>query len=243
MRDAVAVWRDWASRPDAVVLDGFHAVKHALRFDAEVGVVVCADREAALALAGALAPELVARLAAELVVLPPDALRELTTHPTAVAAIAVRPEAAEIPRTAPVVALDRPRQAGNVGAAIRVAAGLGAAAVLTSGTLDPWHPTVLRGSAGLHFALPVRQVASLDGVAGPLLAFDAGGTDLRTATIPDDALLVFGSERSGVSDELRARADRVLRLPMRPGVSSYNLATSVAMALYHWACHRAAGSG
>lgn len=53
-------------------------------------------------------------------------------------------------------------------------------------------------------------------------------------TLPDDALLAFGSERHGLSAELRARADTLLALPMRPQVSSYNLATSVAMALFHW---------
>lgn len=52
--------------------------------------------------------------------------------------------------------------------------------------------------------------------------------------LPDEALLAFGSERSGLSPELRARADRLVALPMRPQVSSYNLATSVGMALFHW---------
>jgi tRNA G18 (ribose-2'-O)-methylase SpoU len=65
-------------------------------------------------------------------------------------------------------------------------------------------------------------------------ALDAEGEDLRGVRLPDDAVLAFGSERSGLTPELRARADRLLSLPMRPQVSSYNLATSVAMALYHW---------
>src|SRR5690606_19250193 len=63
---------------------------------------------------------------------------------------------------------------------------------------------------------------------------DPEGQDIRGIELPDDALLAFGSERSGLSPELRARADHLVALPMRPQVSSYNLATSVAMALYHW---------
>lgn len=47
--------------------------------------------------------------------------------------------------------------------------------------------------------------------------------------------MVFGSERHGVSAALRDRADALVSLPMRAQVSSYNLATSVGMALYHWA--------
>jgi tRNA G18 (ribose-2'-O)-methylase SpoU len=61
---------------------------------------------------------------------------------------------------------------------------------------------------------------------------DAGGDP--AAALPSDAVLVVGSERSGVGAELRGRADLVLALPMRPGVSSLNLATATAAALYRW---------
>ncbi|BFO13671.1 hypothetical protein SHKM778_00590 [Streptomyces sp. KM77-8] len=69
---------------------------------------------------------------------------------------------------------------------------------------------------------------------GPVFALDPEGEDIRSLKLPDDALLAFGSERSGLSAELRARADHLVALPMRPQVSSYNLATSAAMTLYHW---------
>ncbi|MEU3194404.1 TrmH family RNA methyltransferase, partial [Streptomyces sp. NPDC006992] len=100
--------------------------------------------------------------------------------------------------------------------------------------LDPWHPAAVRAGAGLHFATQVarRQVTELPD--GPLFAFDPEGADLRSVAVPDGAMLAFGSERHGLSAGMRARADRLVALPMRPQVSSYNLATSVAMALYHW---------
>jgi tRNA G18 (ribose-2'-O)-methylase SpoU len=69
-------------------------------------------------------------------------------------------------------------------------------------------------------------------VAGPLLVLDADGDELQS--LRDDSVLVVGSERAGVGDGLRARADAVVRLPMRPGVSSLNLATATAAALYLW---------
>jgi TrmH family RNA methyltransferase len=71
-----------------------------------------------------------------------------------------------------------------------------------------------------------------DEVTGPLVVLDADGDPF--STLPDDAALVVGSERSGVSPELRRGADAVVRLPMREGVSSLNLATAVAAALYAW---------
>ena len=46
------------------------------------------------------------------------------------------------------------------------------------------------------------------------------------------AVLAFGTERHGLSDELLERADARIAIPMRAGVSSLNLATSVAVTLF-----------
>ncbi|MGC5568301.1 TrmH family RNA methyltransferase [Streptomyces sp. FR-108] len=227
----------------AVLLDGFHALKHALRFGAEVPVAVTTDRTAALALADELAPDVRGALDVLLAEVPETAYRALVArpHPTGVAALAVRPSRdanlralARMPRTAPVVVLDQPRNLGNAGAVIRLAAGFGATGVVTTGPLDPWHPTVVRGGAGLHFATAVERLAVEELPSGPVFALDPEGADIRAVKVPDDAVLAFGSERSGLSGELRARTDHLVSLPMRAQVSSYNLATSVAMALFHW---------
>ncbi|MFF8474706.1 TrmH family RNA methyltransferase [Streptomyces sp. NPDC015414] len=241
MTDALARWR--ASAGTAVLLDGFHALKHALRFGAQVPVAVTTDRGAALALAEELAGDVRDALDELLTEVPASAYASLVPrpHPTGVAALAVRPSReahlralARTPRPAPVVVLDNPRNLGNAGAVIRLAAGFGTTGVVTTGTLDPWHPTVVRGGAGLHFATAVERLGADELPAGPLFALDPEGEDIRGVTLPDDAVLAFGSERSGLSPEVRGRADRLLALPMHPQVSSYNLATSVAMTLYHW---------
>ncbi|MFD7133730.1 TrmH family RNA methyltransferase [Streptomyces sp. NPDC059894] len=241
MTDPLALWRRTADA--SVLLDGFHAVKHAVRFGAEIPVAVAVDRRAALALADELAPDVRRTLDGLLTEVPEATYASLVPrpHPTAVAALAVRPSRearlralVRLPRTAPVVVLDEPRNLGNAGAVIRLAAGFGATGVVTTGTLDPWHPTVVRGGAGLHFATAVERLAVDELPPGPVFALDPEGEDLRGVKLPDDAVLAFGSERSGLSAALRARADQLLALPMRPQVSSYNLATSVAMTLYHW---------
>lgn len=221
----------------AVLLEGFHAVKHALRFGAVVHPLITTDLAAAISLAETHAPDLRERFeAATEVDKAAFVLRTGRTHPTGVAGFAEKPNL-PFDRAAPIVLLDNPRNLGNFGAAIRVAAGLDAGGVISTGDVDPWHPNVLRGSAGLHFALPVAKVEDLD-FAGELIAFDADG-DLLSGPIPDNAVLAFGSERHGLSPEVREKASRIVRLPMREKVSSYNLTTSVAMGLYHWAIHRA----
>jgi len=239
--DPVSAWRRLVGT--SVLLDGFHALKHAVRFRAEIPVAVTADRQAALALADDLAPDVRDTLDALLTEVPQAAYEALVPrpHPTAVAALAVRPERAanlrvlaRMPRIAPVVVLDQPRNLGNAGAVIRLAAGFGATGVVMTGTLDPWHPTVVRAGAGLHFATAVERLTVDELPAGPVFALDPEGEDIRALKLPDDAVLAFGSERSGLSGELRARTDHLVSLPMRPQVSSYNLATSVAMTLFHW---------
>ena len=57
------------------------------------------------------------------------------------------------------------------------------------------------------------------------LARDLGERDLT-------ALLVFGTEREGLGGEVLSRADLRVAIPMRPEVSSLNLATAVAVILY-----------
>jgi len=209
-----------------VTLEGLHAVKHALRFAPDcVQSVRVGDLEAARALAGRLAPDVADLLLSRAVVAD-------VAHHTGVEATGLLPKQDRTVlrrRTSPLVLLDHPRSPGNAGAVVRVAAAAGASGVATVGTLDPWHPTVLRGSAGLHYALPVLRVEIGD-LAGPFVLLDAEGDP--DAPLPSDAVLVVGSERSGVGAELRERADLVLALPMRPGVSSLNLATATAAALY-----------
>jgi RNA methyltransferase, TrmH family len=217
--------------PALVVLEGFHAVKHALRFGAELLGAWTADPEELEALRARLAPDVALAPAvvgrAELAAVVPRA------QLVAVARRPPQPGVSEVlaaPGPEPIVLLEDPRHLGNLGACVRVAAAAGAGAVLTTGRQDPWHPDALRGSAGLHFALPVARIHRLQPAGRPLVALDPAGEPLRS--LPARAVLAFGTERDGLSDELLARADARLALPMRAGVSSLNLATAVAIVLY-----------
>src|SRR6201999_3059515 len=95
----------------------------------------------------------------------------------------------------------------------------------------------------LHYALPaVAAVERAPRVEGrPLLALDPEGDVIDPGAIPPRAVLAFGTERHGLSDELLAEADGRIALPMRDGVSSLNLATSVAAVLYTFLLRRPRG--
>lgn len=238
---------------DLAVIEGFHALKHALRFDAEVLEVLCTEPEQLDRLAADLAPDLGGRLRALAHPVEPAIFEQLAPRAarTGVIALAKRPHhdleaILEDPAPAPIVLLEQPRDLGNAGACIRVAAAAQAAAVIVTGRHDPWHPDAIRGAAGLHYALPVlwsegvpsggqRPLAGHDIPAGgkrPLVALDPEGEELDLRELPPRAMLAFGSERQGLSQALLDQAALRVRIPMRSGVSSLNLATSVSAVLF-----------
>ncbi len=259
MQDGSLIARFGRARrdPALAVLEGFHPLKHALRFGASVVEVVCRDVDALDELAARLAPDQAARMHELARAVPGEVFEQLAPLPptTGVISLAERPavDARAVlgsERPGPVVLLEDPRDLGNMGACVRVAAAADAAGVLTTGSHDPWAPDALRGAAGLHYALPVARLERLDelgagGDAGadeagtvpvrrPLLALDPDGEPLVPQELPASAVLAFGTERYGLSDELLARADARVSIPMRGGVSSLNLATSVAAVLFAW---------
>jgi TrmH family RNA methyltransferase len=225
--------------PNLALLEGFHALKHALRFGADVIEAVASEPEELDRLAADLAPDLAGSLAERTAPVDAELLAQLVPHAprTGVVAIARRP-AIDIStvlseqRPAPVVLLEDPRTMGNMGACVRVAAAADAAAVLTTGSNDPWHPEALRGAAGLHFALPVARIESLPERDRPLIAIDPEGRQLGETVLDPRSILAFGTERYGLSEALLERADARLAIPMRAGVSSLNLATTVSAVLF-----------
>jgi TrmH family RNA methyltransferase len=226
------------------VLEGFHPLKHALRFGANVLEAVCCEPAELERVSALLAPDLSERLRALVRVVDPAVFVQLAPFAPASKVMALaeraRVDPAAVladPRPAPLVVLEDPRDLGNTGACVRVAAAAGIAGVFSTGSHDPWHPDALRGAAGLHYALAVARLESLEPIAAgerPLIALDPTGDPLEPAALPERAVLAFGTERYGLSRELMARADAKLGIPMAPGVSSLNIATSVAAVLFAW---------
>ncbi len=226
--------------PSLAVLEGFHPARHALQFGARLEITVTYDRERLLALARRLAPEAVPAI--EVVLHEVDrslfdklSPRSLTSPLLSVAGRPAHDVARALAdRHRPLVLLDGPRDPGNVGAVIRVAAAAGAAGVLVTGQVDPWSPVVLRSATGLQYALPVGSTGLPLATDRPLVAVDAEGDEIDTSVLDPGSVLVVGGERYGISSELRATAQRTVAIPMRAGVSSLNLATAVAAVLFAW---------
>jgi len=229
--------------PAFVLLEGMHALKHAVRFGAHVEVVASPEPEELVRLLARVAPDLALPVAPGAV--EAGTWRALTggrALPSPCLAVARRPtvdRAAMLSRAARLLVLEEPRHPGNTGAVVRVAAAAGLAGVVVVGELDPWAPTVVRAAAGLHFAVDVlhlRDLAELDALLTttdrPLVALDPGGVPIDRADVPPDAVVVLGTERHGLSEALRARVRLLVAIPMQEGVSSLNLATAAAVIAY-----------
>ena len=231
--------------PSLVVIEGFHPLKHAIRFGVELLEVVSPDLQELAELQAEYAPDIGSKITDQAEAVTGEVFGRLgpSKPPTGVMAIARRPAvdlAALLadPAPAPVVLLENPRNLFNIGAAVRAAAAAGAAGVINTGNLDPWKPAALTSGVGLQFALPVARSENLPRCSRPLVAVDLGGESLADFHLPDRALLAFGTERQGLSQELLDVADHRVSIPMENGVSSLNLATSVAVVLYQWKLRR-----
>ncbi len=237
---------------DLVVVEGVHAVKHAWRFGAEFEVVVTADKLALLELVAQIATEAEVGFLAEFVQeISELEFAQLSPHlvRTGVVALVKKPSVVDLSQIAqnekPIVFVQNPRDLGNVGAVMRVSAGFGVACVMVSGTANPWHAEAIRGGAGLQFAQSIAQISDEEMVqfaqkSGRLIiACDGDGENMYEAQIAcqkgrraQNAILVFGTERGGITPEMKAAADQIISIPMQPKVSSLNLATSVSAVLY-----------
>ena len=159
-----------------------------------------------------------------------DALSDTKTS-QGVLALFERPEPGDVfsRRNSIVVALDRVQDPGNVGTIIRLAAAFDASGVaLLPGCADPFAPKAIRASAGAVLSVPIANIApeALDGRA--LFAADGSG---EPADPPArDAVLIFGSEGTGVSPELRKNA-KPIAIRMSRRVESLNVAAAAAILL------------
>ncbi len=238
------LFKEAQDSPSLVFLTGFHAVKHALRFGAEMLCIATSDISKFDRFVKELAPDLI-DLCDSAIDLVTEAqmkqIHENRLHWTEVWAVAKRPsdDVATLlmssDRGAPLVVLEDPKNAGNLGASIRAAAALGASGLVVIGESDPWAPRVVQGASGLNFALPTGRIDRLGEFTGTLVFFDPEGDELHQMIIPKDAIFLFGTERGGITETLKNRDGLKVRIPMRKGVSSLNLATSVSIALSHTA--------
>jgi RNA methyltransferase, TrmH family len=127
------------------------------------------------------------------------------------------------------VALDGVQDPGNVGTIVRLAAAFDASGViLLPGCADAYSPKAIRASAGAVLTVPIAECDAA-GLGGTELVYADGSGD-TIAPPARNAVLVFGSEGSGVSDAIR-RAAKPIAIAMSDRVESLNVAAAAAILL------------
>ena len=152
----------------------------------------------------------------------------------------------------PWIALDSVQDPGNLGTILRTldSAGGGGVFILDDST-DPWDPACVRASLGAVFTLKL-VISSIEDFSNWKLKsgiFVAGASgeatqDYHTANYPDRILLLMGSEKQGLDDQLSELCDVKVSIPMRGRCDSLNLAVATGIILYeiidHWRDQRLA---
>jgi TrmH family RNA methyltransferase len=165
-----------------------------------------------------------------------------TKSPQGVLAIAREPQEREwTAGTGVTLWLDRIQDPGNIGAIIRSAAGLGAAAVLLSpGCADPFASSAVRGSAGASFRVPLRRhteageaIEAVRQAGGEAWATDSRGQKIEDWRPSEPCLLLLGAEGVGLDPEVVALADGTVAIPMSRGIESLNVAVATGILLEH----------
>jgi RNA methyltransferase, TrmH family len=129
---------------------------------------------------------------------------------------------------------------GNLGTIFRSAEAFGAAGVfLTEGTVSPYNPKVLRGSAGSIFRVPFLQISSeelillLRGRGVRLLATSSHkGTSIAEADWTLPLAIFIGNEGAGLPHEILHQMNATLVIPQAASVESLNAGVAASIVLY-----------
>ncbi|MBM3927438.1 MAG: tRNA (cytidine(34)-2'-O)-methyltransferase [Sphingomonadales bacterium] len=135
------------------------------------------------------------------------------------------------------VALYQPDIAGNVGAVMRTCACLGVPLDLIEPMGFQWDDKrVARAAMDYIDHVSVTRHADWDTfqaqAAGRLVLLTTrGATPLHDFAFENEDVLLFGRESAGVPEEVHARADARVVIPMAPPLRSLNLSVSAAVVL------------
>jgi tRNA (cytidine/uridine-2'-O-)-methyltransferase len=135
------------------------------------------------------------------------------------------------------IALYQPDIAGNVGTILRLSACMGTGVDLIEPMGFPWAERALQRS-GMDYARQAEIArhadwdAFLGAVTGRIVLFTTrAAIRLDAARFAPDDILLFGAEGSGVPDPVHDRADMRVRIPLREGFRSLNVAVSAGIGL------------
>jgi TrmH family RNA methyltransferase len=139
------------------------------------------------------------------------------------------------------VALFEVAEPGNLGTIMRTMDAVGAKGLILLGdTVDPYHPVAVKASMGALFSIKLGQTSDSEALFGwaktsalqTIASSAKGATSYTEAGYRLPALLLLGSEGSGLPPSVMATCERTVAIPMAGAASSLNLAVAAGLLLY-----------
>ncbi len=137
------------------------------------------------------------------------------------------------------IAVLRSKNGFNIGAIIRTAHSFLASDIVLVGS-EPWYERAAMGMHRYENIVELPDEAALIAWAAerslPLVVFERepARVDLWHAELPEECVLVFGSENDGVAPEIVAAAHEVVAIPMYGLNNSYPVTVAAGIAMAEW---------
>jgi TrmH family RNA methyltransferase len=132
---------------------------------------------------------------------------------------------------------------GNIGNIVRtsLALGLGGMILLNMDPLDLYDRRLIRASRGYMFKLPIMTASTKEFLdycktnneTLLVTVMDGEKSVEEIAAIPERLLIVFGSEKEGVSSEVERAANMRVRIPISERVESLNVSAAAGITLFN----------
>ena len=139
-----------------------------------------------------------------------------------------------------IVVLDRLQDPGNMGTIVRTGEAAGISGIIMSkDSADIYNPKVIRSTMGSIFRVPFSIVDDLAAAVDTLkdngittYAAHLKGELYNSGSLTKDCALLIGNEARGLSEEISAKADKLIKIPMHGKVESLNAAVATAILMY-----------
>lgn len=135
---------------------------------------------------------------------------------------------------------DRVTDPGNMGTIIRICDAVDAGLMLSPGCVEIYSPKTVRSSMGSFFHTDILEnvsYAELEDMKDGGYRIVSGALSDKTenyieADYGDKTVIVVGNEANGISDEVLAMSDSIVKIPIWGKAESLNVGVSAAILLY-----------
>lgn len=139
-----------------------------------------------------------------------------------------------------IIILENVEKPGNLGAILRTAYAVGAAAVIINDNqTDIYNPNVIRASEGYVFTEKIIKASVAETIKWlkdkqikSFGATNSGSKNYFKTDLNGPTAIVFGSEAKGLSSEWLKAADILIKIPMLTGIDSLNVSVAAAVILF-----------